>query len=339
MLDVLLILFLSFAPMLVYACIFWWFDRYEKEPIALLVAAFVWGAIPSIILALIMQLALDIPLTALSPNQLTYDLLGASVSAPLTEEGIKALALIILLLFLRREIDSPMDGLIYGGLVGFGFAAVENFFYLLGAYMEGGVGGVLILTFLRAGLFGLNHAMYTAFSGLGVALTLEVRNKFLKPVFILGGFTLAVVAHSLHNAFATFAAYTNGLTILLAVLTDWGGVLVILAVAIGSYILERKRIVAYAQALVRVQAIPKAEIDVLKSTFRRRIARLRLLLTGEIKLWWKTTRYQHKVSEAAFAWHRMNHGDEKAQKHLIRLEKEFLALRQSLTSNGDVAVQ
>lgn len=339
MLEALLILFLSFAPMLVYASIFWWFDRYEKEPWPLLVAAFVWGAIPSIILALIMQLTLDIPLTALSPNQLTYDLLGASVSAPLTEEGVKALALLILLLFLRREIDSPMDGLIYGGLVGFGFAAVENFFYLLGALMEGGVGGVLILTFLRAGLFGLNHAMFTAFTGLGVALSLEVRNKLLQPALIFGGFTLAVIAHSLHNAFAVFASYTNGWPILLAILADWSGILVILGVAIGSYILERRRIVAYAHALVSVHTIPESEVAVLQSTFRRRIARTRMLLTGQVKLWWAVRRYQHKVTEAAFAWHRMNHGDDKAQKHLIRLEKEFLALRHSLAPNGDVAVK
>ncbi|HOT92216.1 MAG TPA: hypothetical protein PLJ78_09370 [Anaerolineae bacterium] len=52
MLDILLILFLSLGPMLLYAAVLWWFDRYEKEPLALLVAAFVWGAIPSIILAL-----------------------------------------------------------------------------------------------------------------------------------------------------------------------------------------------------------------------------------------------------------------------------------------------
>ena len=117
MLDALLLLFLSFVPMMLYAVIFWWFDRYEKEPLTLLVAAFLWGAIPSIILALIMQLLLDVPIMAVSPNQLTYDLLGASVSAPVTEEGMKALALIILLLFLRREIDSPMDGLIYGCLL------------------------------------------------------------------------------------------------------------------------------------------------------------------------------------------------------------------------------
>jgi len=185
MLDMLLILFLSFTPMLVYAVVLWWLDRYEKEPLGLLVTAFLWGAIPSIILALIMQVVLDIPIVAVSANQLMYDLLGASVIAPLTEEGVKALALLLLLLVVRREIDSPIDGLIYGGVVGFGFAAVENVLYLVGAYTEGGIGDVWSLAFLRAGVFGLNHAMYTAFTGLGVALSLELEQKWLKPLPIV----------------------------------------------------------------------------------------------------------------------------------------------------------
>jgi len=339
MLDALLLLFLSFVPMVLYAVIFWWFDRYEKEPLALLISAFLWGAVPSIILALIMQLLLDVPIMAVSPNQLAYDLLGASVSAPLTEEGMKALALIILLLFLRREIDSPMDGLIYGGLVGFGFAAVENFFYLFGAYAEEGVGGMLILAFLRAGLFGLNHAMYTAFTGLGVALSLEAKNKLLKPVLVFGGFTLAVLAHAVHNTLATFTSYAGLFSLVLAIIADWGGVLVLLAVAIWSFILERKRIVAYGEALVKAETIPLAEINVLKSTFRRRLARLKMLMQGNVRLWWKTGRYHHKVTEAAFAWHRMNQGEPKAQQHLASLEKEFLKLRRTLAPNHMIAVQ
>ena len=185
MLDILLILFLSFAPMILYAVVLWWLDRYEKEPLGLLVTAFLWGAIPSIILALIMQVMLDIPIVAISSNQLMYNLLGASVIAPITEEGVKALSLLLLLLVIRREIDSPIDGLIYGGMVGFGFAAVENVLYLYGAYAEGGIGDVWSLAFLRAGIFGLNHAMYTGFAGLGVALSLEFKQKWLKPLPIV----------------------------------------------------------------------------------------------------------------------------------------------------------
>ncbi len=327
-LGFLLIVVLSFVPALLYATVLWWLDRYEKEPLALLTVAFLWGAVPSVILALIMEIVLDAPLMAIqSSSQLTYDLLGASVVAPLTEEGVKAFALILLLLVFAREIDSPLDGLIYGGIVGFGFAAVENVFYLMGAYTEGGVGGVLSLAFVRAGVFGLNHAMYTGFTGVGVALSLELKPKGLKLLSIAGGFGLAVGSHALHNALATLAGYQGAGTLLAAVIVDWIGVLVLLVVALGTFFLERRRIVAYAEALVRGSIITADEVNVLKSTFQRRKARLGILLSGDLRRWWAVQRYYQKVTEAAFAWHRMTHGDPKAQPRLAKLEHEFRQLR------------
>jgi RsiW-degrading membrane proteinase PrsW (M82 family) len=340
MLDVLLILFLSLGPMILYAVVLWWFDRYEKEPLPLLIAAFLWGAIPSIILALIFEIVLDIPIVAVSPNRVTYDLLGASVVAPLAEEGVKAVALLILLFLLRREIDSPMDGLIYGGIVGFGFAAVENVLYLFGAYTEGGVGGVLFLAFLRAGLFGLNHAMYTGFTGLGIALSLEVRNKLLKVFLVLAGLGMAMLAHAFHNAFATFTSYSEGFfPLIIALIGDWGGIFFLLAIAIWSFFLERRRIIAYGRALATLNIIPQAEIDVLKSTLRRRMAQLKMLFSGNVKGWWLIRRYHLKVTKAAFAWHRMNHSDPKAQKNLIVLEQQFQTLRKELAAGTRVAVK
>ena len=48
-----LVLVVGILPMIVYAFVLWWFDRYEKEPLGLLIAAFLWGAIPAIIFSLI----------------------------------------------------------------------------------------------------------------------------------------------------------------------------------------------------------------------------------------------------------------------------------------------
>ena len=324
----LLILVLSFVPMLLYAAVLWWLDRYEKEPIALLSVAFLWGAVPSIILALIMQIVLDVPLMAIQgSSQLTYELIGASVVAPLTEEGVKALALVLLLVLFGREIDSPLDGLIYGGMVGFGFAAVENVFYLFGALTEGGVGEVLGLALLRAGIFGLNHAMYTGFTGLGVALFLEVRNKVLRFIPLGVGFLMALGAHALHNALATFTGVKGAGMLVAAALVDWAGVAVLLAVAVTTFFVERRRILAYAEALVRGNVIPEGEVTTLKSTFQRRLARLDLLLRGDVSRWWALRRYHQKVTEAAFAWHRLRQGDMAAQPRLARLEREYRALR------------
>ena len=47
---------LALVPTLFYILLVWWLDRYEKEPVSLLVLAFVWGAVPSIILSLIAEI-------------------------------------------------------------------------------------------------------------------------------------------------------------------------------------------------------------------------------------------------------------------------------------------
>jgi RsiW-degrading membrane proteinase PrsW (M82 family) len=337
--SVILILVLSFIPMLLYALILWSLDRYEKEPFALLALAFGWGAVPSIILALILQIVLDIPLMVIGgSNQLVYDLLGGSVVAPLTEEAVKGFALLALLLILRREIDSPIDGLIYGGLVGFGFAAVENVFYLFGALSQGTFEDVLALAFLRAGVFGLNHAMYTGFTGLGVALFLDVRSKVLKPLLLLGGFGLAVVTHALHNALATFTAYGGLVALLGAVVADWAGVFVLLAVAIATFILERRRIAAYGEALVQRGVIPEDEVGVLTSTLRRRKARWSALFQGNVPRWQALRRYHQALTEAAFAWHRLTHGDGGARERLDRLEADYQRYRRALAPGPQTAV-
>lgn len=331
MLDLLLILILSFAPMIIYSVVLWWFDRYEKEPLGLLVTAFLWGAIPSIILALIMQIVLDIPIVAVSANQLMYNLLGASVVAPLTEEGVKAVALLLLLLIVRREIDSPIDGLIYGGVVGFGFAAVENVLYLYGAFTEGGIGDVWSLAFLRAGIFGLNHAMYTGFAGLGIALSLELKQKWLKPLPIVIGIAVAIFTHALHNTLATLTEHTSSFTLILAILADWGGVFILLAVALAAFVIERKRISTYSHKLASNRFIPLQEVDVLKSIIHRRTMYLQALFSGDFNRWRTLKRYHQKLTEAAFAYHRVSLGDTNAPKNLARLEKEYQTLRQALT--------
>jgi len=329
----LLILVDSFVPMLLYALLLWWLDRYEKEPLGLLTVAFLWGAIPSIVLALIMQIVLDIPVMAISnSNQLTYELLGASVVAPFTEEGIKAVALLLLLLFVRKEIDSPIDGLIYGGVVGFGFAAVENVFYLYGAFSEGGIGGIVGLAFLRAGVFGLNHAMYTAFTGLGVALSLEIKQPLLKIVPVIVGFALSVGAHALHNALATLTGQSGILPLVAAVVVDWAGVLLLLGVAIAAFVIERRRIIVYAEALVAEHVIPASEVGVLKSTFNRRLSGLNLLASGDLRKWRLTRQYYNTVTEEAFAWHRMKQGDRKAQPRLAKLQQTSRRLRGEMST-------
>lgn len=326
--EVLNILLLSFVPMLIYATVLWWLDRFEKEPLYLLALAFLWGAVPSVLLSVVFEVIFDVPITMLSGSTLAYELLGGSVVAPLIEEGIKALALVILFLFFRREIDSPLDGLVYGGMAGFGFAAVENAFYLFGAYGEGGMADVTSLALLRAGLFGLNHAMYTGFTGLGIALALEMRSPWLKGLLPLLGFGLAMAAHAYHNTFATFTGYMESpAPLVLAAVGDWIAIVFLFGVIIASRFLEQRHIRRFMERYADSLQFREEEIAVLTSPWQRWRIQAQALLTGNLQHWRQVVHYFNTITEAAFAFHRVQGGDAKADSRLQQLEQEIVALR------------
>jgi len=238
--GLLLVLAVGALPMVVYATILLWFDHYEKEPLLLVIAALLWGAIPAIILSLIAELVLDIPVKHFVKPGLATDLLGAAVIAPVVEEICKWAALLLLAIIFPREIESPLDGIIYGGLIGFGFAAVENGFYLYGEFLNSGPAGVVGLAMFRSLAFGLNHALFTGMAGLGLSLARTSGNWFIKLITPWVGLMISVTAHAVHNGSVVMA--TNGLwwMFLVAALSDWGGALTLLGVIILLTLRERR---------------------------------------------------------------------------------------------------
>lgn len=192
-------IFLGIIPMAIYAAIVCWLDRWEKEPIPLLIAAFGWGSIPSVVFAVVAQIALGTPLGS-EELSLTDTLFQASIVAPITEELVKGLGLLLIFLIFRNQVDSVLDGLIYGSMIGFGFAAVENVLYFAS---QPDVASLLGLFFLRTFLFGMLHALFTGLTGVGFALgkfSSRVGMKFLWPLL---GLALAIFTHALHNYFVT----------------------------------------------------------------------------------------------------------------------------------------
>jgi len=189
------------VPMVVYALVVWRLDRWEKEPFPLLLAAFLWGSIPSIVLAIIAQGILGLPVADIPEEaSLLVQLYQASLVAPVTEELVKGAGLVLLFVMFRREIDSVLDGLIYGSMIGFGFSAVENVFYFLG---QTDPAGLFLLFFLRAFVFGMLHALFTGLTGVGLALGKFSHRPAMKVFWPVLGLSLAIFTHSLHNYFAT----------------------------------------------------------------------------------------------------------------------------------------
>ena len=167
LLGIILSLLAGGAATALYAWLVWWLDRYEKEPWWLLALVFLWGAVPAVILSVVIELILDIPISVLG-HGLAYEVAGGSVVAPVVEEVAKGLAVFGVLLFVRREMDDVLDGIVYGAMAGLGFAFTENFFYFVGSLQEGGWGVWVVVVLMRTVIFGLNHAFFTGVTGAAV---------------------------------------------------------------------------------------------------------------------------------------------------------------------------
>jgi RsiW-degrading membrane proteinase PrsW (M82 family) len=329
LIGALLVLTVGVLPMVAYALILWWFDRYEKEPLGLLIAAFLWGAAPAIVFSLIAELVLDVPISQFV-EPVTASLIGTAVIAPFVEEVFKGLALLLLLLFFRKEFDSPLDGIIYGGLVGFGFAAVENVFYFSGEFMESGAGGVALLAVFRAFLFGLNHALFTGLTGLGLALARTSPDLLAKVGAPILGFSAGMVAHAVHNGSITLGADLCW-PCLIAFASDWGGVLILFVVIIWSTVREKQWIVDFLADEVELGILSRTDYRVICSYTKRLAMRAEALFGGEFRRWWDLGRYYRLATKLAFNKRRLVHfpteRDTRAEVVLLRKQVSELGGR------------
>jgi len=215
-------------PTSLYVGAVYWADRYEKEPKRLLAAAFLWGAIPALLVAIAVRLFFRLPADLLGPEAI--EAVRAGLVAPLVEEALKGIAVIIIAVRYRLEFDDMLDGIIYGAMVGFGFAMTGNTLSYLGAFLLRGFGGLSSTIFVEGVLYGMNHALYSALFGAGLGYARLARQRWQRWSIPLATFVLAVVSHALHNLAIRNAVGLN----LLTVAATWVGVLVIVAVIVWS---------------------------------------------------------------------------------------------------------
>lgn len=254
------------APTVVYVFVLWWLDRYEKEPVWLFTLAFVWGAVPGVIVSLVAELALRLPLPGSSDGALR--LVESSIVAPLVEEGAKGVALLAIFLLCKAEFDDVLDGIIYGAVVGFGFAMSENVLYFVSVLLEDGVVSFGLLWLMRTVIFGLNHALFTAIFGVGLGLARLARLWWQRWLAPLAAAAMAVALHATHNLFTSLAVVSCW-SALLSLLSDWGGLAVILAVIALSWRQERRWLEVHLAPEVQLGVITAEEYAVLGSSGRR----------------------------------------------------------------------
>jgi hypothetical protein len=270
---------LAFVPTIIYALVIWWLDRHEKEPLPLLAVAFVWGAIPAVVLAILLEIVAGIPLESLLVSDTSIEAATSNIIAPVVEELVKAVILVVLFLAYRREFDNVLDGIVYGAMVGLGFAFVENILYLGGEVLDGGSIGSVV-------------------SVLGI--------------------TAAIVFHAAHNTLVTqvasIALDETDLTPLLGAClgifaADWGGILLVFVLAMVSASREAHVMRETLIEEVSLGRLTPDEYETLVSGRKRWSARWAVLFTRGFRPWRQLGKFFDLATELAFRKHRMLDGD------------------------------
>lgn len=208
----------AFLAAPVYVSIWLWLDRYDPEPAWALAGALVWGAGAATFVSGLANSLFTATLTSLTQNPGLSHFLSASISAPLVEEATKGLAVLLIFLFLRREFDGVLDGIVYAGIVALGFATVENVLYYGRVVAKEGAGGLLVVFILRGVLGPFGHAVFTSMIGIGCGVARQSHSAGVRIVMPLLGYAAAVLLHFLWNTLAALAGSVAGFLVVYIVI-------------------------------------------------------------------------------------------------------------------------
>ncbi len=222
-------------------------DRWEPEPRSLVILAVAWGGIAAVAIAL----GVDILLQALipgSPDDPLRDALSSVVQAPLVEEFAKGLGVFLIFVFARRAFDGPVDGVVYGALVGAGFAFTENILYFATSLIEGGPSETAFTFVLRGILSPFAHVMFTAVTGYAIG---RAARSGAGPRGAAGaglvGMLCAAALHAIWNGSAQFSDFFH-LYVTLQIPLFLAFVLGFIALRREEARLTRERLGEYARA-------------------------------------------------------------------------------------------
>jgi protease PrsW len=281
-----------------------WLDRYEPEPRSLLLLGLGWGAFVATSAALFLQ-AFDA--FALGSDEATQSVLVA----PLTEEAAKGLFIVLLLVYRRAELDGVLDGIVYAGMVGIGFAFMENILYLSQAYIGddehvGGIESTVFLFVIRGLLSPFAHPVFTAFTGIGIGIAVMSRHRWVQLGAPVVGYALAVSAHSLWNASLLLDNGANAAANYLLLMVP--GFLVLVGFAIWARRREGAVLAASLSDCARRGFLHPNEVPWLARIPARRVCRRNAAAVGGEAALRAMKLYQSEAIELGFLHHRFLRG-------------------------------
>src|SRR3954452_22335688 len=277
------------------ACLLW-LDRYEPEPPRLLVGGLLWGVFVATAIALLLE-GVGGFVGGVSDKRML------ELGAPLAEEASKGLFLLLLLWWRGAELDGVLDGIVYAGMVGVGFAFTENILYLASAYngADGvGPGGVHALTgtfVLRCLVSPFAHPLFTACTGIGVGIAVGARKRSTRILAPILGFGCAVRAHAVWNT-STVYGPGNFVTVYVILMAP----LFIAAVALAVWVRrsEGRMLAGALSDAARRGLLPATDIAWVVDLTARRRSRAHARDTGGAAAEEAMREYQQAVIELGF---------------------------------------
>lgn len=308
-------LFFGFMPCFLYAYILYWLDRYEKEPKILLGAVFMWGVVVAAGGSYVLNSLFGLTIFGLTGSEGLASVAGATISAPLVEETLKGMAVLVVFLIFRHEFDSILDGIVYAGIAALGFAATENSIYIWRGFASDGWGGLASLVFIRVILVGWQHPFYTAFIGIGLAMARTNRNGFVKVIAPLTGWGLAMFTHSMHNFLAS-VPLLGELTCLLGSFLDWIGVFFMFLFILWATWIEQKNIILHLREEVQMGIISAEQYRTACSAWAQSFAWITSIFSGKFMA---TSRFYQVIGELAHKKEQLRkHGEESGNSALVQ---------------------
>ena len=128
----------ALLPMAIVVIVMVWLDRWAPKPWWLLVIAFLWGAGIASVCALGLNTFSEEKLQSVDFGPTPFQSFGllATIVAPIVEESLKGLGVVIIMLARRRSVKSPLDGVVIAGILAAGFAFTENVLYFARFYEQ-----------------------------------------------------------------------------------------------------------------------------------------------------------------------------------------------------------
>ncbi len=343
-LSVLAIVTIPIIPALGISLLVNFMDRFEREPWFLRLAAFLWGAIIAIPPTLLIEQYFDALRPAIigsHPNDIVHAIF-VGLNAGITEETVKGLGLLLLFIVLRNEFDNVTDGIVYGALIGAGFAMVENF-----SYFSIHPKSLLVLLIGRIVLGWLSHSTFTACFGAALGYIRHTRVRWQHIVIPLAGYIIAVGLHSVFDFVNFFASSlvsnypTNANILTAALIVSVGNYvpqfiaqMVILYCLIKSLSHEASIICEFLAEEVSNNIVTVDEYALLQHPFIRKKTERRLLLSHHLKQWMRVKKLYRAEIELAFCkWH-ASMGEKGGHTRLeVSYRQRIQQLRQSIAES------